>query len=84
MKREETEKFIFKGYDSFGLPIYEPVETPRPRNLAFVITWEHAGRVGMFSCYGFDEKDARLTFRDAPGYFGYRIIKVENLGSWLG
>lgn len=78
-----TEKYIFKGY-ALGLPILVPVETPRQRNLKFVITWEHAGRVGKFSCYGYDEEDASLTFRDAPEYFGYGIIKVENLGSWLG
>ena len=46
-----TEKYIFKGY-ALGLPILVPVETPRQRNLKFVITWEHAGRVGKFSCYG--------------------------------
>lgn len=73
-----TEKYIFKGY-AFGLPILVPVETPRQRNLKFVITWEHAGRVGKFSCFAYDEEDARLTFRDAPGYFGYSVIGVEEI-----
>ena len=82
MEKEVTEKYIFKGY-AFGLPILVPVETPKQRNLKFIITWEHAGEVGRFGCYGSDEEDARMTFRDAPGYFGYKIVKVENLGHWL-